>query len=283
MSTFSKSTINFSDKEFVSIIDELPLWSAPFGLKLLDAINLRPNITALDIGFGLGFPLIEMAQRLGNSSKVYGIDPWETAVERAQSKIKMLGLNNIKLISGVAEDIPLPDHSVNLIVSNNGINNVQNLEKVMSECRRIAKTTAQLVATVNLDGTMVEFYNELEKVLTIKGLNESIVKLKKHIYEKRKPVSELLQMFELNEFKIKNVQHDSFKYRYVDASAMFNHSFIKMAFMDSWLDIVPQERVEEIFNNVESRLNEKAKADGEMILTVPFVLIDAKKYNSTSH
>jgi ubiquinone/menaquinone biosynthesis C-methylase UbiE len=277
MSTFSKSTFNFSDKEFVSVIDELPLWSAPFGLKLLDAIILKPNITALDIGFGLGFPLIEMAQRLGNSSKVYGIDPWETAVERAQSKIKMLGLNNIKLISGVAEDIPLPDHSVDLIVSNNGINNVQNLERVMSECGRIAKTSAQFVATVNLDGTMIEFYNELGKVLTVKGLNESVAKLKKHIYDKRKPVSELLQMFERNGFRINNVQHDSFKYRYVDATVMFNHSFIKMAFMDSWLDIVPQEQIEEIFGEVENRLNEKAKANGEFILTVPLVLIDAEK------
>jgi hypothetical protein len=147
----------------------------------------------------------------------------------------------------------------------------------MSECRRIAKTNAQFVATVNLDGTMMEFYSELEKVLILTGLAESVAKLKKHIYEKRKPVSELVQMFERNGFRINNVQHDSFKYRYVDATAMFNHSFIKMAFMDSWLDLVPQEQIMEIFGEVENRLNENAKVNGEFVLTVPLVLIDAEK------
>jgi hypothetical protein len=58
---------------------------------------------------------------------------------------------------------------------------------------------------------------------------------------------------------------------------MFNHSFIKMAFMDSWLDIVPQEQIEEIFGEVENRLNENAQADGELVLTVPLVLINAEK------
>ena len=97
MTIFNKSNFDLNDKDTVSIIDELPLWSAPFGLKLLDAIKLRPNITALDIGFGLGFPLLEVAQRLGNSSKVYGIDPWKAAIERTQTKINILGLTNIEL------------------------------------------------------------------------------------------------------------------------------------------------------------------------------------------
>ena len=124
---------------------------------------------------------------------------------------------------------------------------------------------------------MIEFYSELEEVLTTKGLNKSILKLKKHIYTKRRPLEELLDIFEGHEFKVKNVLHDSFKYRYIDAAAMFNHSLVRIAFLDSWLDIVPGENIEEIFNEVESRLNKKAKADGEITLTVPFVLIDAEK------
>jgi ubiquinone/menaquinone biosynthesis C-methylase UbiE len=274
---FNKSNFDLNDKDTVSIIDELPLWSAPFGLKLLDAIKLRSNITALDIGFGLGFPLLEVAQRLGNSSKVYGIDPWKAAIERTQTKIKILGLTNIELLEGAAENIPLPDDSIDLIISNNGINNVQNLDQVMNECKRVAKKSAQFVATVNLDGTMIEFYNELEKVLVEEGLNESVIKLKKHIYEKRKPLDELLNLFEKYEFKVINVDRDSFKYRYLNATAMFNHSFIRLAFLDSWLDLVPANKVNAIFTQVENRLNIKAQNDGEMTLTVPFVLIEAEK------
>jgi ubiquinone/menaquinone biosynthesis C-methylase UbiE len=278
MSHFRKSEFNFNDKDTVSVIDELPLWSAPFGLKLLDEIILKPNITVLDIGFGLGFPLLEVAQRFGKSSKVYGIDPWKAAIDRVKTKIKILGIENVELIEGVAENIPLPDNSVDLIVSNNGINNVQNLSKVMNECKRIAKRSAQFIATVNLDETMLEFYAELENVLKEENLADNVVKLKKHIYEKRRPLDELLNLFEQNDFEIKNVIKDSFHYRYLNGSAMFNHSFIRLAFLDNWLDLVPSEMVEQIFTAVEERLNMKAQENGEMVLTVPFVLIDAFRF-----
>ena len=68
-------TNNLDLNKLVNVLDELPLWSAPFGLKLLDAIEYKPNISALDIGFGNGFPLTELAMRLGETSTVYGIDP----------------------------------------------------------------------------------------------------------------------------------------------------------------------------------------------------------------
>ena len=55
----------------LSAQDDLPLWSAPFGLMLLDHIHLKPKIEALDVGFGSGFPLLELAQRLGDSSTVF--------------------------------------------------------------------------------------------------------------------------------------------------------------------------------------------------------------------
>jgi ubiquinone/menaquinone biosynthesis C-methylase UbiE len=126
-------TFNVDDPEFVSVIDELPLWSAPFGLKLLDVIHLKHNMNILDIGCGLGFPLIEIAQRVGDSSKVFGIDPWESAIERVKLKIKKLDITNVKVIKGVAENLPFDDSFFDLIVSNNGINNVQNIEAVLSE------------------------------------------------------------------------------------------------------------------------------------------------------
>jgi len=90
----------------VTFFDELPLWSAPFGWKLLDHIQYKSGITALDIGFGTGFPLIELAMRLGESATVYGIDPWKEAIERAKQKIDYYGISNVRIIEGVAESIP---------------------------------------------------------------------------------------------------------------------------------------------------------------------------------
>ena len=82
MKDYLNHTFSTADKELIAVIDELPLWSAPFGMKLLEMINLKKGITALYVGCGLGFPLIEVAQRLGDSSTVIGIDPWKEAFER---------------------------------------------------------------------------------------------------------------------------------------------------------------------------------------------------------
>ena len=54
--------------------DELPLWSAPFGLWLLDRVPVRPGLTILDVGAGTGFLTIELAQRCGAESTVIAVD-----------------------------------------------------------------------------------------------------------------------------------------------------------------------------------------------------------------
>jgi ubiquinone/menaquinone biosynthesis C-methylase UbiE len=277
MNPHSKSPYNLDDEDTVSAIDELSLWSAPFGMKLLDTIVLNKNMTVLDIGFGLGFPLMEIALRLGKGSKVYGIDPWKAAAARAKKKIEIFGIKNAELIEGVAENIPLPDASVDLIVSNNGINNVQDIEKVFKECCRIAKPGAQFVATVNLQETMIEFYTIFESVLADSGLAEVVPKLKDHIHTKRRPVEEFKKLFNNNYFEITRVIHDSFKFRYLDGTSMLNHPFIRYAFMDSWIDVIPPSMVDKVFTEIESRMNNVSKGKGEWVVTIPFIVIDARK------
>ena len=65
------------------IYDDLPQWSAMCGLVLLKHLPLRPNLRVLDLGCGDGFPTLEIAQRLGATSRVIGIDPWADAIRKA--------------------------------------------------------------------------------------------------------------------------------------------------------------------------------------------------------
>ena len=277
MNEFLQTNYDLNDKEVVSVIDELPLWSAPFGLKLLDKIKHRENITALDIGSGLGFPLLEVAMRLGSSCKLYGIDPWETSNERVKTKIRIYGITNVELINGVAEEIPLPNKSVDLIFSNNGLNNVNNLEKVLNECGRISKIGAQLVFTFNADKTMIEFYSVFEEVLRENNLLNEIDLLKEHIYKKRRPVEDYQLLLEDAGFSINEIFSDEFNIRFNNGTAMFNHFLIRLAFMGNWRSIVPEEKRNEIFSLVEKRLNEIAEGKRSLVLTMPYFLLDCEK------
>jgi ubiquinone/menaquinone biosynthesis C-methylase UbiE len=268
---------NFDASKLSEVLDELPIWSAPFGLKLLEYIDYKPNISALDIGFGTGFPLTELAMRLGDTAVVYGIDPWKEMFEGVRKKIEYYGISNIRLIEGVAENIPLNDNSIDLITSNNGINNVNDIEKVFSECARIMKSGGQFIQTMNTNKSMFEFYRQLENVFSDLGISEEIKAIHEHIETKRPPVNGMITMLQKYDFVIKDLEYEQFNYRFADATSMFNHYFIRLAFMESWKKLIPKGKTEEVFSLVELRMNKQAEQFGGSRLSIPFVMINAIK------
>ena len=277
MPEYLQSNYNLEDPGLVSIIDDLPLWSAPFGIRLLDTVNYRKNITALDIGFGFGFPLVELAMRLGASSKVYGIDPGKTGLERTGLKLKKAGIKNVELVQGHAEKMPFDDSMFDLIVSNNGINNVMDVSRTFSECNRVSKIGAQFVFTYNTDKTFIEFYDMFREVLRENGLRELEKNIDSHISSKRKPLSEFKKLLSGSGFKIRRVYRDEFRYKFSDGSSMLNHFFMKLAFLPPWKSIVPEHRLANIFGSIEEKINRRAMDEGGFQMSVPCVTIDCKK------
>ncbi len=277
MTKYLKTDWDYNSERLVEVYDELPLWAAPFGLKLLDGIRYKKGIHAVDIGFGAGFPLTEIAMRLGKDSKIYGIDPWDAAIDRALKKIKFYEIKNIEIIRGVAENIPLAENSIDLIVSNNGLNNVADLDKSLSECARVIKKNGQFIQTMNLNDTMIEFYSTMQKVLTALQLDNSLKLMQNQIYKKRKPIDQYLEQIKSHGFSIDSINHEKFEYKFVDGTTMLNHHFIRLAFIDGWKEIIPSDKHEKVFEQIENKLNSSSKTDGLIKLSVPFVTIDCKK------
>lgn len=268
---------DLNNPEAISVIDELSFWSAPFGLRLLDVVLYKNDTRALDIGCGLGFPLIELSMRLGETSRVYGIDPWRAGIERARQKLKTYELTNVKVVEGCAERIPFEDSYFDLIVSNNGINNVQDLEKTFEEIERISKPGAQFVFTFNTDQTFIEFYDVYREILSDCGLEECHKKLAAHIYSKRKPMAEFEDLLKAHGFGITSTYEDMFHYRFSNGTAMLNHFFMKLAFMPSWEEIIPDDRREEVFRKIEEKINTYSELFGSFTMQVPFVTMDCEK------
>lgn len=269
-------SMDWENAGVVSLHDNLPLWSAPFGLMLLDQVKLKPGLTVLDIGFGTGFPVIELAQRLGNSSTVYGIDPWTAAIERTQNKIKAFNIKNVRIVEGDAASMNFKDNMFHLIVSNLGINNFDNAAAVFRECFRVAKPKAQIALTTNPEEHMKEFYDLLiETVIQLK-MGHWLDKLEAQ-QKHRLPVKKICHLLETAGFAISQTQQKSFPLRFLNGTAFLNHYFIKYAFMDGWKSIFPTDLLNPVFTQLEKNLNALAKKKNEFKVTIPIAYIEGEK------
>jgi arsenite methyltransferase len=277
MNDYLNQEFNLNDENFVSSLDELSFWSAPFGIKLLEAIPLKDVLNVLDIGCGTGFPLLEIAMRLGQKSHITGIDPWKAGLTRIRDRISHYEITNISLIEGVAENMPVPSEHFDLLVSNNGINNVQNLEHAFKECSRVAKKGAKFLWTMNTDGSFKTFYDSFKALVIEKNLESVSRKIDEHIYLKRRPIEEMKLRLAAAGFEIVNMEESSFSYRFSSASAMFRHTFIRLAFLDSWKKLVQADKLQEIFTELEKRLNGISQSHGELQMDIPFVLFSCVK------
>lgn len=267
----------FNDNEtFINTFDEAPLWSASFGLLLLKHITLKPNQTIIDIGSGAGFPLMELAGRMGNSCKLYGIDPWKNANERAKQKIKNYGYLNVEIIETSAEKIPLSENSIDLIVSNLGINNFDRQEIVFRECNRVLKPQGKLCITSNLRKHWKEFYQLFYGTLQELGKENLIPVLKKE-EEHRGTIESVSRLFSDNGFKVTRLFEETFEMKFVDGSAFLNHHFVKLGWLSSWLGLFLKEEWHEIFSALEKTLNEYSEKNNGLSLTVPMAFIEGEK------
>ena len=260
----------------ISTFDELPLWSASFGLLLLKHLELKPGITLLDIGSGAGFPLLELAGRLGPTSQCIGIDTWINANERARQKAFNYGLSSVKIIDGSAEVLPFEKDTVDLIVSNLGINNFSNPNKVFYECLRVLKPGGKLAITTNLNGHWQEFYRVFEQTLVHFGRPDLVLKLKYH-EEHRGSVSSISKMYTANGFTIAHHIEDTFSMRFLDGTAFLNHYFVKLGWLESWKEMIPAELQVSFFDKLEDNLNNYAMTNNGLTLSVPMIYIEGQK------
>lgn len=267
----------FEDNEtFINTFDEAPLWSASFGLLLLKHLELKRNQTVIDIGSGAGFPIIELAGRMGNTSKFYGIDPWKNANQRTKQKITNYGYTNVELIETSAEKIPFDNETIDLIVSNLGINNFDKPGVVFKECSRVLKPNGKLAITSNLNGHWKEFYQLFYATLEQIGKQHLISLLKKD-EDHRGSIETVSKLFTNNGFKVIRHFEESFEMKFVDGTAFLNHHFVKLGWVTTWIGLFPKEELQEIFSVLEQNLNDFSTKNNGLILTVPMAYIEGAK------
>ncbi|MEW6737452.1 MAG: arsenite methyltransferase [Acidobacteriota bacterium] len=101
--------------------------------------QLNPGETVLDLGSGGGIDVLLSAKRVGRTGKVYGLDMTDEMLALARANQQKAGVENVEFLKGEIESIPLPDNSVDVIISNCVINLSADKDRVFSEALRVLK------------------------------------------------------------------------------------------------------------------------------------------------
>jgi len=269
---------DLNDPALASAFDELSLWSSRFGALLIDNIELRRDSMILDLGCGNGFPSFELANLFGASCHVTGMDIWREGLNRARSKQSSHKRSNLSLLEADGASMPFPDSTFDVIVSNVGLNNFADPQSVLAQCHRVLRRGGKLYLTTNTKGHFAQFYEVFRRVLTETGRPDQIDRLNANEIH-RGTEETIIRLLSGAGFDINRIIEKSFDMRFVDGSAMLNHSLTKIGFLDGWRDVAGPDDETVIFEKVEKLLNDEAAKSGELRMTVPMLFIEARKPN----
>jgi SAM-dependent methyltransferase len=101
--------------------------------------ELKPGETVLDLGSGGGIDVLLSARRVGPAGKAFGLDMTDEMLALAEENKRKSGLTNVQFLKGEIEDIPLPDNSIDVIISNCVINLSGDKDRVFAEAYRVLK------------------------------------------------------------------------------------------------------------------------------------------------
>ena len=101
--------------------------------------ELKPGEVVLDLGSGGGIDVLLSARRVGPTGKAYGLDMTDEMLALARENQRHAGQTNVEFLKGEIENIPLPDNSVDVIISNCVINLSADKDRVIAEAFRVLK------------------------------------------------------------------------------------------------------------------------------------------------
>jgi ubiquinone/menaquinone biosynthesis C-methylase UbiE len=136
----------YSAEELASLPPSVVESALGLGHPVRDA-ELREGEVVLDIGCGTGIDLLLAASAVGDTGKVIGLDLTPEMVDLARAHVATQGLTNVELLLAPMEAIPLPDASVDVIISNGVFNLSHDKDRAFAEAQRVLQPGGRMVVS----------------------------------------------------------------------------------------------------------------------------------------
>lgn len=124
---------------------------------VMKRMNVKKGTKALDVCTGTGDWALSLAQAVGDTGKVIGLDFSENMLKVAKEKLQQTSFQNVSFIHGDAMDLPFSDHSFDYVTIGFGLRNVPDYEQVLKEMYRVCKPGGQVVCLETSQPTLIGY------------------------------------------------------------------------------------------------------------------------------
>lgn len=234
----------------------LPVWSKRFGRMLLRDLRLPPKAMVLDFGCGTGYPALDILDKMDDQGRIIAIDPVGALLDVARKKTGKLSGRRIFFRSEAAKDkLAFADDVYDLVVSNLTLALVDNPEAMVREFARVTAEGGQVVVTLPLCGTFVEFYDIYREVLTKSDRHDVLERLEAYI-ERTPDAEQVAGWFEKAGLTHLEVERDEFSLLFKSGREFFFAPVIEFGPLRDWKNIAGKgQEMQDIFWNIKEAID----------------------------
>jgi ubiquinone/menaquinone biosynthesis C-methylase UbiE len=253
-----------------------PDWRDRFDTLVNESVKLPAEGRILDVNAGTGAHAIELAVRMRGLGEIIGIDPNAERVEIARAKAQAKKIDDVIFEQGSATDLRFESHEFDAVIGDASMLPADEIEDVLAEMVRVAQPDALVILKMVTRGSFDEFFSIYWEALLDIGMADEVWADLEAMINERATISEAEKM--AARVGLSNVESFSSKeeFTFETGEDFIDSPLIQDAFLDRWLDIIPDELNQEVQDRIVSII-ERERHDGPFDISIKATLIVGRK------